>query len=315
MAKYITKRIAQSLLVLFLVSVVVYGLMYFMPGDPVYAVYGTNIKPGQYEEKYLEMGLDRPIYERYGKWLLGMLQGNFGTSSKYHMAVSDLISQRLPVTLYIGCISIVAGTVIGVILGIICAMYARKSVDNVLTVLANIGCAVPDFWIAVVLIAVFSTALGLLPSFGFSFPWESSLAESTSHLLMPVMAMTVGTASITVRQTRASIVEVLEMEYVRALRAKGCSESRIMFSHVLKNALVPIITHVSLMFPVVIAGAVTIERIFAIPGMGDLMVNGVLNQDMSVVQASILILAAGICAANLAADLLYCLADPRIKLQ
>lgn len=315
MVRYISKRIAQSILVLFLVSIVIYGLMYMMPGDPVYAVYGTNLKPGQYEEKYIEMGLDKPVYERYAKWLGGVFQGNLGSSTKYHMPVATLIKARLPVTLYIGGWSILLGTIIGVVLGIVCAMHARKMTDNILTVLANIGCAVPDFWIAVILVAVFSTTLGLLPSFGFSFPWENGFADSFKQLVMPVIAMTVGTASITTRQTRASIVEVQEMEFVRATRAKGCKESKVMFRHIFRNALIPIVTHIGLMFPVIIAGAVTIERIFAIPGMGDLMVTGVLNQDTAVVQACILILAASICLANLIVDIVYCIVDPRIKLQ
>ena len=181
MVRYISKRIAQSILVLFLVSIVIYGLMYMMPGDPVYAVYGTNLKPGQYEEKYIEMGLDKPVYERYAKWLGGVFQGNLGSSTKYHMPVATLIKARLPVTLYIGGWSILLGTIIGVVLGIICAMHARKMTDNILTVLANIGCAVPDFWIAVILVAIFSTTLGLLPSFGFSFPWENGLADKSQH--------------------------------------------------------------------------------------------------------------------------------------
>lgn len=315
MFRYIGKRLLQSILVLFLVSVVIYGLMYLMPGDPVYAVYGTSLKPGQYEAKFIELGLDQPIYIRYARWVSDIFHGNFGMSTKYHMSVGSLIAQRLPVTLYIGGWSLVLGTILGIFWGIVCGIFARKKTDRFLTILANIGCAIPDFWIGVLLVAVFSTMLGILPSFGFSFPWETGFVDSFSHTILPIISMMVGIASITARQTRASIVEVQEIEFVRASRAKGCKELTVMFRHIFPNALIPIITHVGLMFPIIIAGAVTVERIFAIPGMGDLMVTAVLNQDMALVQASILILAVSICLANLIVDVAYCFADPRIKIQ
>lgn len=315
MATYILKRLGQTALVLILISVFAYMLVYLMPGDPVYALYGADLTEEQYEIKYRELELDKPVYVRYFNWMKNALQGDFGTSIKYHTEVSELLAQRLPVTLYLGLIAMVTGVVLGILLGILSGTKSGGIADTMITVFANLGSATPLFWLGVLGVYLFSIKLGCLPSFGFSYPWETDLATSIKQCILPVIALNVGTISVMARQTRSGMLEVIRLDYIRAARAKGCAEKTVILSHAFPNALIPIVTLIGLQFRMLVAGTVTVEKIFNIPGMGQLLVNAVFNQDVALTQACILVTALVVCLANLIVDISYGYIDPRIRIQ
>ncbi len=315
MANYILKRLGQTVLVLLLVSIFAYMLVYLMPGDPVYALYGADLTPEQYQIRYLELGLDKPVYVRYWNWLKDALRGDFGTSIRYHTEVSELLASRLPVTLYLGVISLVLGVAIGVALGMLSATKSGGLADNIITVFANLGSATPLFWLGVLGVYLFSIRLGWLPSFGFSYPWDTDLVTSVKQCILPVIALSTGTLAAMARQTRSGMLEVIRLDYIRTARAKGCRENTVILTHAFPNALIPIVTLIGLQFRTLVAGTVTVEQIFNIPGMGQLLVNAVFNQDVALTQACILMTALVICLANLLVDISYGYIDPRIRIQ
>lgn len=297
-----------------LVSVFAFGLLYLMPGDPVYAMLGSDITQEQYDNAYAEMGLDRPLATRYFNWVGDFLKGDFGRSYQNRMPVSEMIKQRLPVTMYLGFLSIVISTAVGILFGIIASIRRGKRSDTFISVFANLGAAVPLFWLAVLGMYIFSLRLKLFPSYGFAFPSEG-LGTSLSLTFLPVMVLSIGAISGMTRQTRSSMLEVIAQDYIRAARAKGLSERKVITGHALPNALIPVITLVGMSFRNLVAGSVSVEKIFSIPGMGSMLITAVLSKDVSVTQACIVIIAIVICLSNLLVDIAYAWLDPRIRIQ
>ena len=316
MAAFILKRFWQSVVVIFIISVFAFSLIYLMPGDPVYASLSSeDITEEVYWQEYYRLGLDKPIYERYFDWLKNAVKGEFGTSTKYNMPVKDLLGERLPVTIYLGVLSLIISTVIGIIFGIIASTKNGTAADYLITIISNIGASVPVFWLAVLGIYVFSVKMRILPSFGFGMPGKVGLGTSLKQTILPVIAMSVGTIASTTRQTRSSMLEVIRQDFIRATRAKGIKERKVMVAHALPNALIPVITLVGLHFRTLVAGAVSIEKVFNIQGMGQLLVTAVFSRDTAVTQACILVIAIVVCAANLLVDISYGWIDPRIRVQ
>ena len=316
MGRYICKRLLQAILVIFLISVFSYFLMYLVPGDPVYAVLGSDITREQYMEQYYLMELDKPIVVRYIHWLLKFLHGDFGISYRYSVPVSELLAQRLPITMYLGIISLIISVILGVLFGTICGTHRGKAADNILTVLANLGSVVPGFWLAAVGMYLFSMKLKILPSFGFSFPWsETGVLTSIRQTILPVVCLSVGAIAGMTRQMRSGMLEVIRQDYIRTARSKGLTESRVVMSHAMKNAIIPVVTIIGLNLRNIVSGAVTIETVFAIPGMGSLLVNSILSRDLPVIQACILIISVVIAVSNLVVDICYGYLDPRIRIQ
>lgn len=315
MKQYIAKRLIQSVIVIILISMFAYLLMYIIPGDPVYAVLGSDITREQYERQFLLMELDKPIYVRYWHWALKILQGDLGESYKYTTAVSELMRARLPVTMYLGGIALVISVILGIILGTLCGVNRGKWVDNVLTVFANIGSVVPGFWLAVLGMYIFSIKLGWLPPYGFSFPTEGDVGLSIKQTIMPVLCLSVGsTASIT-RQMRSGMLEVIRQDYIRTARAKGLKESAVITHHAIKNAVIPVITLVGMSLRGIVSGAVTIETVYAINGTGSLLVNAIIGRDFPVIQSNILLISIVVVFSNLIVDIAYGYVDPRIRVQ
>jgi len=314
MAHYIFKRLIQSVIVIFIVSIFTFLLTYLMPGDPVYALLGEDITREQYEIAYKEMGLDKPLYVRYLNWCVNMLKGDFGTSYKYRMPVIDLIKARLPVTMYLGILSIIISTVFGIILGILAATKRGTFIDTIITILANLGGVMPLFWLAVLGMSVFAMHLRWLPSYGFTFP-TVDFVKSVKQSILPLLALSVGAIAGTTRQMRSSMLEVIHQDYIRTARAKGLKESQVVFKHALKNALIPIVTLTGMSFRNVVSGSVSIETIFSIAGTGQLLVTSVLSRDVATTQACILLVAIVVSIANLIVDISYGYIDPRIRIQ
>lgn len=314
MTRYIVKRLIQSVIVIFIVSVFTFLLTYMIPGDPVYAMLGGDITREQYEIAYKEMGLDKPMHIRYINWLSNILRGNFGMSYKYRMPVIDMIKARLPVTMYLGTLSIIISTAVGVILGILAATKRGKAIDTVITLLANLGAVMPLFWLAVLGMSLFAMHLKWLPSYGFTFPTEN-FSMSIKQTILPLFALSVGAISGTTRQMRSSMLEVIRQDYIRTARAKGLKESQVITKHALKNALIPIVTLTGMSFRNVVSGSTSVEIIFSIAGTGQLLVNSVLSKDVATTQACILLVAVVVSIANLIVDISYGYIDPRIRLQ
>lgn len=315
MVSYIIKRILQSVLIIFLVSIFCFSLIYLMPGDPILAIYGADIEPAQYQKEFKEMGLDKPIYERYIMWISKFVRGDMGKSVKYAMPVSELIKARLPVTLYLGFIALGIGTAMGILFGILSSLKRGSPLDAAVTIAANIGTAVPLFWLGVVGIYIFAVMLGWLPSFGFKLPWKDGWISSFKQTILPVIGLSVGLLSSTTRQLRSSMLEVINLDYIRSVRAKGVNERNVIRHHALPNAMIPVLTLLGLSFRFLVTGSVSIEKVFNIQGMGTLLVTAIFGRDAAVTQASILIIAMVVSAASLIVDISYGLVDPRVRIK
>ena len=314
MAKYILNRLGQTILIIVLVSILTFLLVSMMPKDPVYALYGTDISQEEYDAAYKELNLDKPVVTRYLIWAGDVLHGDFGTSYRYHDDVLTVIGQKLGVTMYLCIASTIIAFPIGILLGIITAIKRGKWQDNVLTVLANIISSIPSFVVAIVLLWVFCIKLGWLPSSGFTFPWEN-FGEHIREIIMPLICLSLGGIAGVCRQTRSSMLETIRQDYVRTARAKGLKEGFIIYKHVLRNGLVPIITMIGQRLSMMLGMTVFVESVFAIPGIGSLMVNSVNNVDMPVLQACVMLSALIISLAYLLTDFLYVVVDPRISLK
>jgi peptide/nickel transport system permease protein len=316
MTTYILRRLMHAGLVILIVSLLVFLLMRLLPGDPI-LMYVTSgdlqaISKEQIDHLKHELGMDRPLLVQYFDWLWHAVQGDLGRSVLHRYAVLQEISRRLPITLYLGLLSFIIGCVIGPFLGVISAVRRGKWLDGLVTLLANLGITAPPFWLGAVLIFVFGIHLGLLPVYGYTSPWVN-LGRNLQQSVMPVLVLAAFPIASAARQTRSSVIEVMRQDYIRTAWAKGLSERVIILRHVLKNALMPVVTLQGMLLRNIIGGSVVVETVFGIPGMGKLVVDGMLSQDYPVVQGVILIVAATVVLSNLVVDILYGWLDPRIQ--
>jgi len=314
MGKYILKRLLQTVIILLIISVIAFSIIHLIPGDPVYAMLGSEISSEYHDQVYVSMGLDKPLVEQYFYWLGNILTGNLGYSFYFRQDVADVVASRLPTTLYLGIMSAVISIFIGILFGIISAVKRGGKLDSVITVLANIGIATPIFWLAVLLILIFGLKLKWLPVYGFTLPWVD-LGKSIRQMILPVICMSVGGIATYARQTRSSMLEVIRQDYIRTAKSKGVKESKIISRHAVKNALIPILTLVGITLRNSIGGSAIVETIFNIKGLGQIMVTSLNNRDFTTLQTSLLLLAAVTCVCNLLVDIAYAYADPRIRLQ
>lgn len=306
MAKYILKRILHIIPVLFIVSIVVFMMLHLIPGDPVVNVLGLGASKQAVETTRIQLGLDKPLYVQYFIFLKNALQGDFGTSIRTKTPVIDTIIARYPYTLILAIGGTIVATLIGMVIGIISAVNQNKFWDNLLMVLSLISVSTPSFFLALVMILVFSLYLGWFPSMGMYTP---------KHYILPILALGTQSVGLIARMTRSAMLDVLHQDYIRTSRSKGVSENVIIYSHALKNALIPVITIIGLRFGGLLAGSALIESVFSIPGIGRLMIEGVLMRDYPVVQATVLLISSTFVIINLFVDILYKLVDPRIKYQ
>lgn len=314
MGSYILKRIWQMVLILFLISIAIFLLVSFLPGDPVYAMLGEEVSEAEYQRVYLELGLDKPIIVRYFSWLLGALHGDFGQSIQFHKATIEVIKERIPITLYLAIHAFLISIPLGIFFGVITAVFRGRKIDTIVTFLANLTACLPQFWVGLLMMYVFSLKLGWLPSYGFTWIWED-FQTGTRQLVLPLFCLSLGGIASVTRQTRSSMLEVIRQDYVRTARSKGLAGKKIIFIHALKNALIPVITILGMRLGTLIAGSMFVESVFSIPGMGSLLVKAITAKDIPVVQACVLIIAFVSCAINLITDILYAVVDPRIRLE
>ncbi len=313
MGRFILKRLGQTLIVLFIVSIFVFLMVSFLPGDPVYAMLGGEISQETYDKWYYDLGLDKPIVVRYFSWLGKALVGDFGTSASQHKAVIDVVAQRVPITLYFSILAFIISVPLGILLGVLAAVHRGTKLDGILTTFANVCSCLPQFFISVLFLYLFSMILHLLPSYGFTWPWED-FGKSVSQTIMPITCLAIGGVASICRQTRSSMLEVINQDYIRTAKSKGLSQHKIIMKHALKNALIPVITLMGLRLGGMMGGSMFVETVFNISGMDSLLVSAIRAQDIPLIQACVLLIAVVGSVANIITDIVYAAVDPRIRI-
>jgi peptide/nickel transport system permease protein len=314
MARFLTKRLAGAFVVLVLVSLMSFAIIWLVPGDPTAAFLDTSATPEQVERLRRELGLDQPVIVQMLDWYGRILHGDLGHSILLNRSVTAAILERLPVTLSLAGIALVLALLIGVLAGIVAAVNHNRWPDQVVMTAALIGLSVPDFWLGIMLILLLAVKLGLFPTGGYVPLSEDPLGWLAS-IFMPAMALAVIQVGFIARMTRASMLEVLNQDFIRTADAKGLKLTEIMLRHGLPNALVPVLTVAGIVAGALLGGAVIIEQVFSIPGVGRLIIGGILSRDYPVIQGGLLLLAVIYLAVNLAVDILYAAVDPRVRLE
>ncbi len=307
MAKYIIKRVLWVIPVMLGVLFIVFTISYFTPGDPILAEMGTNFDPVIYAQRVHEAGLDRPFLVQYVDYIVGIVtKFDLGTSYTYGHAVSGEIIARFGTTLKLGLMGVLVTTIIGVPFGIISATHQYSVLDSGMTIFSLFFAAMPNFWLALVLIILFAQTLHWLPATGI---------QSWKGWILPVIANAMPVLANVVRMARSSMLEVIRMDYIRTARSKGLKERTVIWKHALRNALIPIVTVIGMQISLIMAGSVIVESIFNIPALGSYMLAGISNRDYPVINGCILVLSATICVMNLVVDICYGFIDPRIMAQ
>lgn len=318
MGRYLLRRVLTSIPVLLGITIAMYLIVNLSPGDPVTALMSpeqmANMGPEWVERQRESLGLNDPLPLRYAKWLGETLQGNLGYSSVDRLSVNEKIAERIWPTLQLMLVVLVISIVIGVPLGILSAVKQYSFIDYFLTITGFLSVSIPSFFLALVLIYVFSVRLSWLPATGmYTVGQERTFIDSLQHIILPASALGLAQAAPIIRYTRASLLETVKQDYVTVARAKGLDENKVIGRHALRNALIPIITIIALNIPQLLGGTVIIEQVFAWPGMGSLAISSILGRDYNVLMGINLIAALMILSSNLIADLLYAFVDPRIK--
>lgn len=311
MTRFLLMRVLTLALTLLAVSFIVFWTMNALPGDPALVILGLDSTEDARAALRLQLGLDEPFLERYADWLVGALQGDFGTSYSFGVPVGELIAERLPVTVPLGLSATVLTVILALALGVFAASRHGRLGDVAVMGLSQLGIAVPAFWLAILLVILFAVNLRWLPPGGFP-GWEDPLAGFAA-LVLPTVAIAMVQAAILARITRTSVLEVMRLDYANTARAKGLSQGRTLRRHVLPNALIPIITVIGMLFANVVTGAIVIENVFYLPGLGRLMFQAITNRDLFVVQALVLFFAATVVFVNFCVDVLYGVIDPRLR--
>jgi len=316
MTTYIIRRLIQSVFILLIVTLLVFLTMHILPGDPIliFISSGTlkNTSMEEIEALRHQFGLDRPLMVQYFSWLAGTFRGDFGTSITLREPVIKEIARRLPITFQLSALALIVSTIIGIPAGVICAVRRGKWVDTVVTILANAGITIPEFWLGIMLIYLFALKLGWLPVQGFTWLFVD-FWKSVKQMIMPVFCLSIFSISSITRQTRSSMLEVMRQDYIRTAWAKGLKERLVIMKHGIKNGLIPIVTLLGMSFSFIVGGSVLIENVYNIPGMSRLVVNAVFVQDYPVVQGFVLLIATIILLTNLMVDISYGWLDPRIR--
>ena len=307
MAKYIAKNVLMVIPTMLCVVLIIFTINYFTPGDPVAVFYDFDYTPEQYAEKAAEWGLDKPFFEQFFNYIKNIVtKGDFGYSYYSGISVKSELSARFPVSLKLGLISVVLTVLIGVPFGIISATKQYSLLDYSVTFVSLFFAAVPGFWLSMIMILIFSSRLGWLPSSGLT---------SWTCYIMPVIASSAQYVASVTRQTRSSMLEVIRQDYIRTARAKGVSERVVIRKHALRNALIPVVTLIGMQTGAVIAGSAIIEAVHSFPGMGSLMMTAINNKDYNTIRAVVLLLFGVVCLINLLVDIIYVRIDPRVKVR
>ena len=309
---FLFKRLITMIITLLVASSVVFFVLEILPGDPAAVMLGINAEADTLAALRAELGLDKPIAIRYLGWLGDLVQGDLGISYTYDVPVSELIMERVILSLPLAVLSMILSTLIAIPLGIIAASNHTKPMDFLVMIFSQLGIAIPNFWFALLLIIFFSVFMGVLPAGGFA-GWDAGIIPALSSLLLPTIALALPQAAILTRVTRSSLLEVLKEDYIRTARAKGSSSRRTLWRHALRNAMIPVVTIMGLQFSFLLAGTIIIENVFYLPGIGRLIFQAIAQRDLIVVKNLVILLAASVIVINFIVDMLYAVIDPRLR--
>lgn len=312
MFAFFLRRLVTLVPTLVFVSMLIFGLQQLLPGDPAQILAGEDQNPELIAQLREQMHLDKPIPVQYGYWMAGVLQGDLGESARTGQPVLELILEKLPVTVELALLSMLIALLISLPAGVISAVKRGSVWDHSATVLGLSGLSMPNFWLGILMILLFSVELGWLPASGYISPFES-LSQNLAAMIMPAFVLGTGIAAVLMRHTRSSMLQVLAADYVRTARAKGLRERVVVLKHALRNALTPVITLGALELGTLLSGAVLTEQVFTIPGFGKLIIDAVFNRDYAVVQGVVLVTATAYILLNLLADMAYFVFNPRLR--
>lgn len=306
MLKYAIKRLLQLIPTLLIISAIVFFMVRLIPGDPVTILYGMDegTDPEYLEYVREQYGLNDPLIVQYARYLANIFKGDLGTSLFTHKPIADELSTRYQATVILAVGGTLIGSVLGICFGVLAAVYHNKLGDNIVMVISMLAVSTPSFFLALMLMLLFSVQLGWLPSFGF---------KGVEYAILPIATLGLRAVGMIARTTRSSMLDVINQDYIRTSRSRGMPKRIIILSHAFKNAMIPVLTAIGLRFGTLLAGSALVETVFAIPGVGKFMIDAVGNRDYPALQSTILVLAATFVVVNTAVDLLYGLIDPRVK--
>lgn len=311
MLRPIARRLGTAAATLFGASLVIFAVLDWLPGNAAAILLGTAARPDTVAALQRQLGLDQPAPARYAGWIAGALHGDLGQSATYGVPVASLIAERLAVTLPLGLLALCLAVAVGLLLGVGAAAAPGRTADRAASLFAQVGIAMPDFWVGILLILLFATTLRWFAAGGF--PGWSDPGAALKALLLPAVALAVPQAAVLTRVARAAVLDVANADFVRTARAKGLSGRRVLWRHIVPSALVPIATIVGLQFSFLIAGAVLVENVFALPGLGRLASQALAQRDLTVIRSVALLLAGLVIGVNMLVDLAYLWLDPRLR--
>lgn len=312
MVKSILKRLLLLVLTVLLVTVLAFVAFSVIPGDPTDAILGLNATEEQIAALRAELGLDLPIHIRYWNWISAFVTGDFGVSYNFDLPVAQLIAPKVGVTLTLAAMAFVLIVVISLPLGVLAARHEGGWLDKALTVLNQITMSIPNFVVGIVLMLIFGYILSWFAPGGFTYPSEG-VGKYLWFMLFPALSVALPKSAMTVKMLRGSVLSEMSSDYIRTARSKGNTRTSILWRHVLRNAMIPVVTFLATTIAEIVAGSIVVEQVFAVPGMGSLLISSIGNQDYPVVQAIIVIVAVVVVLCNFLADVLYRVMDPRIK--
>ena len=312
MLAVLIRRLLSLVITLVAVSLIIYVVMGLLPGDPAAIMLGTSASPDTLAALQKQMGLDQPLPLRYLHWLAGVFHGDLGQSYTYGVPVAGLILERLAVTLPLALLAVCLSVAIAIPLGVAAARSRNGALDFAAGLFSHVGIAVPGFWVGLLLIIVFSTTLGWMPAGGFP-GWTPSFSAGLTALILPAVALALSQAGVLTRVCRSAVLEVMNEDFVRTARAKGLSERVALWRHAVPNAMIPVVTMIGLQFTFLIAGAVLVENVFNLPGLGRLAYQALTQRDIVVMQSVVLFFSARVIVMNFVVDIAYLFIDPRLR--
>jgi len=311
MLKVIGRRLAVAIPMLIVISTLAFFLVSIIPGDPVVALLGPDATAEEYARVRAELGLDRPVFVQYFDWMFALVQGDMGESIRTGRDVAPTIIGRLPVTVSLAVIAIIATAIIGIALGLVSSLRGG-AIGRVAQVGSVVGTSVPNFWLGILLVLVFAVNLKVLPATGY-VPLDKAPGQWAAHLVLPVTAITVAAVAAIARQTRSAMNDVLGRDFIRTLLATGTPRTSVIYRHALRNAAIPVVTSLSFQFINLLSGSIVIEQVFALPGLGQLLVVAITGRDIPVVQGVVIVTAILVIIVNLVVDLVNAWLNPKVR--
>ncbi|MCM3709194.1 ABC transporter permease [Sporosarcina luteola] len=310
---YTIRRIVLLVVTLTLVSLITFSVFQVIPGDPIRIMLGPDADEEQVATLEKQLGLDKPLYMQYAQWIGGVAKGDFGQSIRFSKPVSELIVDRLPVTISLALMSVIIVAIIAIPLGVFMAKRQNKPSDVVFSSLTQVGMAIPSFWLGMLLILYLGMTIKFFSISGY-VPWSISVKGALGSLLLPAITIAIPQIAVMFRYVRNTVIEQLQLDYVRTIRSKGITEKYVLFKHVLRNSMIPVLTVFGLIFAEVVAGTIIVEQVFGLPGIGRLLISSIGSRDFPLVQGIIMYITVVVVLVNFFVDILYSILDPRIRM-